>query len=86
MSGKPGRSGPPGNLNHCKKPWQVFWTRRALRPRDKYLTGVHETYLGGLASDMTWRQTVAMVASSLASGIINYLVRSPLAEIEDKEP
>lgn len=49
--GVKGRSGPPMNLNHCKRPWEVFWRRRALRPQDKWIVPVLLGYAAGLAAD-----------------------------------
>jgi hypothetical protein len=40
VAGKKGRSGPPGNLNGVGQktfPWRVFWRRRALAPRDRWI-------------------------------------------------
>ncbi len=51
MAGIKGRSGPPGNLNNCRKPWRAFWRRRALKPEDKWILPTLERYAGGLASD-----------------------------------
>ncbi len=49
--GQPGRSGPPGNLNNCKRPWEVFWRRRALRAEDRWILKVLGTYVVGLVAD-----------------------------------
>ncbi len=49
--GRKGKSGPPGNLHHCKRPWEVFWRRRALRPADRWLVPLLETYAAGLIND-----------------------------------
>lgn len=51
MAGKAGRSGPPGNLNNCKRPWRTFWRRRALKQEDKWILPALEGYASGLASD-----------------------------------
>jgi len=51
MSGKPGRSGPPSNLNSVKHKWNVFWRRRALKAEDRWILPVLESYLGALLSD-----------------------------------
>ena len=51
MPGIKGRSGPPGNLNNCRRPWQAFWRRRALRAEDKWIVPTLETYASGLESD-----------------------------------
>jgi hypothetical protein len=51
MAGVRGKSGPPKNLNHCKRPWDVFWRRRALRPQDKWIGGVLGRYASDLAAD-----------------------------------
>jgi len=37
----------------------------------------------GVASDMSWRQFVALVCSCLLSGIVSYLAKSPLEDVED---
>ena len=42
--GKPGRSGPPGNMNNTRHPWRVFWKRRALRPEDRWVLRLVENY------------------------------------------
>lgn len=42
--GKKGRSGPPGNLNASKSPWRAFWRRRALKPQDRWILAVLESY------------------------------------------
>lgn len=51
MAGIKGKSGPPGNLNNCRRPWSAFWRRRALRPEDKWILPTLEGYASGLASD-----------------------------------
>ena len=51
MAGKRGRSGPPGNLNGAHHPWRSFWRRRALRPADKWIVPVLESYRAGFESD-----------------------------------
>lgn len=51
MAGVKGRSGPPRNLNHCKRPWDAFWRRRALRAEDKWIGAVLADYAAKLASD-----------------------------------
>lgn len=51
MAGKKGRSGPPGNLNGASHSWRVFWRRRALKPSDKWILPVIESYASGLAND-----------------------------------
>ncbi len=51
MSGKKGRSGPPGHLHNSRYPWRSFWKRRALRPEDKWILPTLEGYAAGLASD-----------------------------------
>jgi hypothetical protein len=51
MAGVRGKSGPPGNLNNCRRPWQAFWRRRALRAEDKWIVPTLETYASGLESD-----------------------------------
>lgn len=51
MAGKPGRSGPPLNLNNSRYPWRSFWRRRALRREDKWVLPVLEGYAAGLARD-----------------------------------
>lgn len=42
--GKPGRSGPPGNMNNVRHPWRVFWRRRALRLEDRWVLKLVENY------------------------------------------
>jgi hypothetical protein len=53
VSGKPGRSGPPGNLNTVKGSgaWRVFWRRRAVRPVDAWVPTFLEWYAEGLEHD-----------------------------------
>lgn len=51
MSGKRGRSGPPGNLNRAKYPWRSFWRRRALRPTDAWVASIVAQHLAGSESD-----------------------------------
>jgi len=48
MPGKAGRSGPPMNLNAVKRPWRVFWRRRAVGPADRWILPVTEDYAEGL--------------------------------------
>ena len=49
--GLKGKSGPPQNLNHCTRPWEVFWRRRALRAEDRWILGVLGSYIAGLVAD-----------------------------------
>ena len=42
--------------------------------------------VGGIASDMTWRQIIASVSMAVSAGIVNYIVQSPIQNIEDKDP
>ena len=49
--GRPGRSGPPLNLNNCRHPWRVYWRRRALRPEDRWVLRLVEDYEARLAED-----------------------------------
>ena len=54
MAGKPGRSGPPGNLNGIgakSRPWRVFWRRRALAPTDRWIVPTILDYADGLVAD-----------------------------------
>ncbi len=51
MAGVKGRSGPPQNVNATKRPWSVFWRRRALRAEDRWILPILETYAAGLGSD-----------------------------------
>ena len=51
MSGIKGRSGPVGNLNATRRPWRVFWRRRALRQQDRWILPLLESYMHGLLSD-----------------------------------
>ena len=39
----------------------------------------------GIASDMTARQFVALLCSCLLSGIVSYLAKSPLEDVEDDQ-
>lgn len=59
MGGVKGRSGPPSNLNNCKRPWAVFWRRRALRPQDKWVLLVLERYTEGLVADKGGEQNIS---------------------------
>ncbi len=49
--GKPGRSGPPGNMNNARHPWRVFWKRRALRPEDRWVMRLVENYEESIEED-----------------------------------
>ncbi len=49
--GKKGKSGPPGNLNAARYPWRVFWRRRALKAKDKWVLPVLESYGSDLVAD-----------------------------------
>lgn len=51
MSGKKGRSGPPGHLHNSRHPWRSFWRRRALRAEDRWILPTLEGYASGLAND-----------------------------------
>jgi hypothetical protein len=51
VAGKKGRSGPPGNLNSVKKPWEVFFRRRALRPEDRWIAPIVSRYGTDLIAD-----------------------------------
>ncbi len=51
MAGVKGKSGPPRNLNNVKRPWAVFWRRRALRAEDRWIIPILEGYSAGLAAD-----------------------------------
>lgn len=51
MSGKIGKSGPPGILNSARYPWRSFWRRRALKPADRWIIPVLEQYTSALESD-----------------------------------
>jgi hypothetical protein len=51
MAGAKGKSGPVGNLNAAKYPWRSFWRRRALKPQDKWVLGVLESYAAELIAD-----------------------------------
>ncbi len=50
MPGKAGRSGPPMNLNAVKRPWRVFWRRRAVGPADRWILPALESYAEGLVN------------------------------------
>ena len=58
MSGKPGRSGPIGNLNAAKHPWGPFWRRRALGAEDRWIIPVLESYLDEIISDKGGADTI----------------------------
>jgi hypothetical protein len=51
MAGKPGRSGPVGNLNAAHYPWRTFWRRRALKPSHRWVLSVIERYGSSLANE-----------------------------------
>jgi hypothetical protein len=40
-----------GNLNGTRRPWAVFWKRRALRPEDRWVLPLLERYTAGLVDD-----------------------------------
>jgi hypothetical protein len=40
-----------GNLNASRHPWRSFWRRRALRPEDRWILPLLETYAAGLIAD-----------------------------------
>ena len=42
------RGGGIGNLNAVKNPWVTFWTRRALRPQDKWILPLLSDYSAAL--------------------------------------
>ncbi len=41
---KPSRGGQPNNLNNSRHPWRAFWKRRALRPGDRWVMRLVESY------------------------------------------
>ncbi len=41
---KPNRGGQPNNLNNSRHPWRAFWKRRALRPGDRWVMRLVESY------------------------------------------
>lgn len=51
MAGQKGRSGPPGNLNATRHPHNVFWRRRALRSKDRWVASEVTNYRDGLLRD-----------------------------------
>lgn len=51
MAGRKGRSGPPGNLNNSKRPWNTFFRRKAVSQKNRWILRVLEGYAAGLASD-----------------------------------
>ena len=51
MAGIKGKSGPPGNLNNCRRPWDAFWRRRAVKAENRWIIPMLERYASGLASD-----------------------------------
>ena len=67
MSGKPGKSGPPGNLNSARYPWRSFWRRRVLKQGDQWIGAVLEQYASALASDKpTMSETERLMAENAA--------------------
>ena len=71
MAGKPGRSGPVGNLNASRHSWRSFWRRRALKASDKWVLPVIEGYASGLASDkpgLTEGETRMIEIAQIARG------------------
>ena len=48
MAGKPGRSGPPGNLHAAKSGLQSWLKRRALPQQKQHVAKLVETYRDGL--------------------------------------
>ncbi len=64
--GLKGRSGPPGNLHHCRRPWEVFWRRRALRAQDRWMLRVLGSYLAGLVADKPEPSNAAMRLMEIA--------------------
>lgn len=82
MAGVKGRSGPPGNLNGCRRPWAAFWRRRALRPQDRWAAGLAARYEAELLADRpdpsaTERRLIELAA--LARGC-SVLILSALSE------
>ena len=51
MAGRKGRSGPPGNLNNSKRPWNTFFRRKAVSSKNRWILRFLEVYAAGLASD-----------------------------------
>jgi len=51
MKIKKTRGGQPANLNACKRPWEAFWKRRALRKQDRWVLGALNGYVAGLMDD-----------------------------------
>ena len=51
MAGKPGRSGPPGNLNAAQHHWRSFFARLALRDEDRWIRAEVQRYARALLSD-----------------------------------
>jgi hypothetical protein len=45
------RGGQPRNLNGAKNPWNVFWRRRAVKERDKWIIPLIEGYAAELLAD-----------------------------------
>lgn len=83
MSGKRGKSGPPGNLNAARRPWRTFWRRRALKPEDRWILPVLEGYTAALESDkpdMTETERlmsqIAMTARGASMLILGEVARS----------
>jgi hypothetical protein len=65
LGGKKGRSGPPGNLNSVKRPWAVFWRRRALQPKNTWLWPLVEEYGRELARGCGGDRKISAAARAL---------------------
>jgi hypothetical protein len=80
-SGKPRRRGPGapvGNLNASKAPWRSFWKRHALRPEDRWLLPLVESYMVELESDKgdaTAGERRLMEVAATARGVVLLILR-----------
>src|SRR5438874_238372 len=50
---------PLGNVNAVKRPWAVFWRRRALRNQDRWVLPLMSDYEEGLVSDKGGRDNMS---------------------------
>ena len=67
MAGRPGRSGPPGNLNAAQHHWRSFFARLALREEDTWVRTEVRKYAAGLMSDKADPSEAEQHAIELAS-------------------
>jgi hypothetical protein len=64
--GKKGRSGPPGNVNNCKHPWRILWSRGALRTQDRWVLTLMAKYLYSLCEDKGGRDVMSFAETRMA--------------------